>query len=200
MAPESKWMRGEQMDRIQTVREEIYDYFHTQSSKITRGLGERRFAAYYTCMHLIKDASESLGVHRKSGFSKDPFVAYIEFWGIMQAIIVLQDVIFELYWVVTGGKLEANHYPARAELRELRNLCAGHPARREHKLPLAMAFMARGFGRYDQISYEKWEEGVGTTFPKVNLGDFIDKYIVEACEQLANIFAEMKSRWPSPKK
>jgi len=53
-------------------------------------------------MYLLQDTSESLYVHRIKGFANDPHEAYIEFWGVMQAIFIQQDAISELYEAVTS--------------------------------------------------------------------------------------------------
>lgn len=41
----------------------------------------------------------------KKGFSEDPHEAYLKFWGVMQAIIIQQDSICELYWAINDEKL-----------------------------------------------------------------------------------------------
>ena len=48
-------------------------------------------------MYLIQDTGELVQSHMKHGFSSDPWLAYIEFWGVMQAIFIQQDAINEFY-------------------------------------------------------------------------------------------------------
>jgi hypothetical protein len=80
------------MDQILETRQEIYNFF--QSNKSCQNIffnsaREERYVAYYTSMYLISDATESLWVHRKKGFSEAPHEAYLEFWGVMQAIVMI---------------------------------------------------------------------------------------------------------------
>jgi len=116
------------MIRIGDRRQEIYDYFHNNrgcQQFFFEPAREQRYAAYYTSMYLVQDTSESLLAHRLTGFSSDPHVAYIEFWGVMQALIIQQDSISELYEAVTAKKLDTRALNSWQEIRTLRNSCAG---------------------------------------------------------------------------
>jgi hypothetical protein len=62
------------------------------------------------------------------GFSRDPMRAYIEFWGVMQAIAIQQDAICELHKAVVGSRPDKDQIgPTWKDLKEKRNQCAGHP-------------------------------------------------------------------------
>jgi len=166
------------MKHILDVREEIYDYFHGSSEcqkyffrsdgeglvdivsndDIIKTNSEDAYAAYYTSMYLIKDTGEAIFSHMDKGFATDPWQAYIEFWGVMQALFIQQDAICELHKAVKGEKLEKKNEPEKFrawnELRDFRNLCAGHPAKRGSGMP-KRTFMGRSFGTYSAIKYEK---------------------------------------------
>src|SRR5208283_2330368 len=76
------------MNRILAVRSKIYDQFHGSKAgpeHFFKDENAEAFAAYYTSMYLIQDTGESVAAHMKRGFSSDPWSAYIEFWGVMQA-------------------------------------------------------------------------------------------------------------------
>jgi hypothetical protein len=199
------------MENILEIRERIYNYFHgnTACQKFFfADAQEERYAAYYTSMYLLQDTTESLSVHRERGFATDSHLAYIEFWGVMQAIFIQQDAICELYWAVTGSKLTVDNLGSWQKLRLLRNTCAGHPAKREHPKsePLTRAFMGRNFGDYSSFTYEKWEKPKHNTLskspldnishPQVKLGSLIDAYAKEATETLQKILRHMEKEWP----
>ena len=192
-------MRGI-MDR----RQEIYDYFQVNAMCQKYFLlpeNGGHLAAYYNSMYLLQDSTESLWQHRSKGFADDPLQAYIEFWGIMQAIIIQQDSIGQLYETITGISLKekVKKLPSWMAIRELRNTCAGHPTiSNEHSKtnPVTRTFMGRGFGSYDEITYEQWQEGIGTTHPTVDLGALIDAYAGEAEALLVDLFNELKRKWP----
>ena len=191
------------MEGVAQRREEIYDYFHANAAcqqYFFDSSHEDEYVAYYNSMYLLFDTTEALWQHREHGFSRDPLLAYIEFWGVMQAAIIQQDSIAENHQVVVGKSLdpEAAGLASWQEIRRVRNTCAGHPARRDKpkRAPMTRTFMGRAFGNYDSITYEQWQQGVGMTHPRIQLGALFDAYAIEVELQLANVLAAMKQRWP----
>jgi len=189
------------MERIIRTREAIYNYFHssTECQKFFFDLAnEEKFAAYYNSMYLLQDTTESLWNHRQSGFSENPLQAYLEFWGVMQAVFIQQEAIAEICEIVTGQRLNPWSIKAWAEIRSVRNVCAGHPAKKDipKTAPLTRSFMGRGFGGYDEIVYEQWQQGSGTTHPRIKLGALLDEYAIEAEALLNTVLSAMKKRWP----
>lgn len=189
------------MQHVATRRDEIYNYFHGSASCqqfFFAAAQEERYAAYYTSMYLLQDTTESLMVHRSKGFSSDPFEAYIEFWGVMQALFIQQDSVSELYEVVIGNALDARNLTSWQALRTLRNTCAGHPAKKDRPKtsPLLRTFMGRNFGNYSAITYEQWQSPDGISHPVVDLGALIDSYATEAESQLAAVQKSMRQQWP----
>jgi hypothetical protein len=189
------------MNRIAGRRQEIYDYFHGNAAcqqYFFDTMHEERYVAYYNSMYLLQDSTESLWQHRNKGFSGDPLLAYIEFWGVMQAVIIQQDSISELFEVITNNKFSAKPLESWSQLRALRNACAGHPAKKDlpKSAPLSRTFMARSFGNYESITYECWEHSVGTTHRRVKLGSILDSYAAEAEGKLSEVIVSMRVRWP----
>lgn len=199
------------MDKILKTRRKIYNYF--QNNKACREFffntsREEGYVAYYTSMYLISDTAESLQVHRGKGFSKNPLEAYIEFWGVMQAIIIQQDSICELYKAIKGTELNRGNLTSWGKLRDIRNICAGHPVKKDRprSLPVKRTFMGRSFGGYSSFYYEQWEKPTSLqqpnnimaniTHPRVELGKIIDEYEKEAAEKLMEILEFMKERSP----
>lgn len=200
------------MKQIAEIREKIYNHSHSSNpcqKFFFGGAQEERFAAYYTSMYLLQDTTESLMVHRQKGFSTDPFEAYIEFWGVMQAIIIQQDSICELYWAIKNAKLDWSNLTSWKKLRNLRNICAGHPAKKDHpkQSPLTRTFMGRSFGNYSSFHYEQWHKPNSLsqpnsimdhiTHPEVELGKLIDDYAREAKDKLMEILQYLKKQWPT---
>lgn len=189
------------MLRIANRREEIYNYF-LQGAACQQfffaAAQEERYAAYYTNMYLLQDTTESLMVHRTKGFSSGPFDAYIEFWGVMQALFIQQDSISELHEAVTGSPLQTNNLTSWQSLRSVRNICAGHPAKKDRPKtsPISRTFMGRGFGGYSAITYEQSQSGGSISHPTVDLGVLIDSYATEAEAQLVAVLQSMKRQWP----
>ncbi len=185
------------MDKVLSKRQAIYDHYHS-SARCQAGftLYSDRFAAYYTSMYLIMDTGEAICVHVREGFSKDPYRAYIEFWGIMQAIIIQQDAIVELHNAVCGTpwkKLNADS--AWMKLREKRNILAGHPARKSipKSALVQRSFMGRAFGTYDQIRYETWSAATERiSLPTFDLRELLSCYDLKASQRLTKILRIMR--------
>jgi hypothetical protein len=144
------------MLRIVNRRQEIYDYFHNNrecQEFFFNAAQEERYAAYYTSMYLVQDTSESLLDHRARGFSPNPHAAYIEFWGVMQALIIQQDSISELYQAVSAAPLDVRTLNSWQAVRTLRNACAGHPAKKNlpKNFPVTRTFMGHRFGDIQRL-------------------------------------------------
>lgn len=203
--PQIMWINlilvGCRMLRVADRRKEIYSYFH-QSSTCQKffcaAAQEERYAAYYTSMYLLQDTTESLMAHRAQGFSSNPFEAYIEFWGVMQALFIQQDSISELHEAVTCNPLNAVNLESWQALRTLRNTCAGHPAKKDRPKasPISRTFMGRDFGGYSAVTYEQWQSGSGISHPTVQLGALIDNYTIEAETEMVAVLQSMKQQWP----
>lgn len=187
------------MERFLEVREAIYNHFHGSSAGpdfFFKSENRDRYAAYYTSMYLLQDAGEALYHHRLKGFSKAPLQAYLEFWGIMQALIIQQDAICELYQAVTGNKLRIGKDSAWNLLRNFRNQSAGHPAKRDHNAPLTRTFMGRNFGDYSAVTMEIWNvETDSRLHPRFKLAVMMDAYEKEAAGHLQVILTFMQKHW-----
>lgn len=192
------------MDRLLGIRSEIYVHFHASSMREDHFLqpGCRdRFAQYETAMLLLQDTGEALWTHRRREFSPSAMMAYIEFWGVVQAIVIQQDALVELGASVGAPKIYGG--VAWSELRDLRNLLVGHPAHKtsnrqasERKGP-QRAFMGRQEKSYTELTYELWDGGVEkVSHPNVKLGQMIDAYEAEAADHLAAILAHIRRTWP----
>jgi len=189
------------MEHVLTVRSKIYDQFHNSSAGPDHFFEPKNadaYAAYYTSMYLIQDTGEAVAAHLKRGFSTDPMCAYLEFWGVMQAIDIQQDAIFQIHQAIVGNTPTIQRGSSWEKLRNTRHLCAGHPANRSHGVPAPQrTFMGRSFGGYDQIKYELWDAATGTsTHPVFNLRQMINDYDLEACAILDTVLLTMTSNWP----
>lgn len=191
------------MDKVAQRRECIYNYFHSNHAcqKYFFDASRReQYVAYYNSMYLLQHSTESLSAHRRRDFSKDSHLAYLEFLGVLQAAIIQQDSIKEIYEVIVGQRLDvkAKNLAAWSQVRELRDICAGHPAKKDKPrgAPVRRTFMPLHFGSYDEIWHEQGEQGVGTTHPRVRFGALLDAYAEEVERLLSEILARMKERWP----
>lgn len=188
------------MERFLETRQAIYDQFHDSDAGpgfFFKNENQDRYAAYYTSMYLLQDTAEALWQHRQQGFSKNALAAYLEYWGVMQALFVQQDALGELFKAIIGNKLETAALAAWQALRNLRNQSAGHPAIRDRGGPLTRTFMGRNFGDYAAVTMEVWNAEAGNrAHPRHNLAVMVDAYEKEAAACLREILQFMQYRWP----
>lgn len=153
-----------------------------------------QFVAFCAAKDWLQDTAETLLWHRSRGFSSDPYPAYLEFWGILQAVVIQQDAIKELNYALTGAEL-----PARAsdsawvKLRDLRNLTVGHPNRKSAgrgQLPLRSVSGREGKS-YERIPIQVYGQKIEKT-RSLNLAQLLDEYDVEASKVLEKHFTILK--------
>ena len=188
------------MKKIEQLREKIYDHFHGSTSCANYffdGSHSDEYATYYTTMYLLQDSIEGLSEHRNKGFNTNELLAYIEIWGVLQAVIIQQDSIKTLYEVLTQNKISIPQNSNWKEIRTFRNLCGGHPVDKGRPGKRERAFMGRGFGTYDNLLIEVWNEAKGKTeFREIDLGKLIDEYAAEAVKYLQDIITILPTKWP----
>lgn len=200
------------MERLLEARDAIYAQFHASSAGRAHFFLDENaedYAAYYTAMYLIQDTGEAVYMHAKQGFAASSMAAYIEFWGVMQAIQIQQDAIGELYGAIVGRKARPTAGPGWKTLRNFRNLVAGHPANRSHGVSATQrAFMGRHRHSYEHLTYEVFDATAartappaagplrGISHPVVDLRQKITDYESEAVSILGTVLSSMRARWP----
>ena len=189
------------MMNLHNVRSAIYDQFLGSSAGAAHFFlpaNADAYAAYYTSMYLIQDTGEAIMAHMARDFSKDPLSAYLEFWGVTQEIVIQQDAIWQIYQAVVGNAPTIKQESNWRQIRERRNLCAGHPAKRDYGVTSPQrTFMGRGFGNYNHIQYELWDSSTNQrTHPVFDLRMMIQAYDAEASDVLKAVLSTMKTKWP----
>jgi hypothetical protein len=193
---------GEKMARgVLDVREEIQNTYENSSNILVYGhefggFNEMvEFDAFCACKDLIMDTQQAIETHVAKGFDKNPFIAYIEFWGLMQAVFIQQDAIFELCDVLKVTKPKP--LPQKwAELRDMRNLTTGHPANQSHGQPATRRCVTSCEQKtHDEITLAVVSNGK-TEFEKLALRGLLSDFEVEAASVLEDILAAMKPMFP----
>lgn len=118
------------------------------------------------------------------GFSNNPWRSYIEVWGYLQAIVISQDSLKELYWSITGEKLDTAPYNYWREARDYRIEIAGHPINRKNRF---RSFFGRGRHDIKRFKYERFDGQKSVSsdamapveHPEVNLADLCSHYFEE---------------------
>jgi hypothetical protein len=188
------------MKNFLDVRKKIYEFECENDYLLNLPDDTDTFDIYCVLKDLLQDTGEAIGCHMQRGFSDSPMLAYIEFWGIMQAIIIQQDAIMEFY-VLLFDKQSKNDKSTELrksnaswfKLRDMRNSCSGHPANQGSSL--TRTSMGRGayFINYDLARCTSYPRGEAP-FEEYKLIEMILEYEGEAVEVLKLILTEMKSK------
>lgn len=199
------------MLKILEIRELINNHYDASTSFQEFFSGKKKadpFASYYTSKFLLQDSTEGLMAHRERGFGDNHLLSYIEFWGVLQAVIIQQDSIKTLYKLFLRKRLKARPNSKWIEVRRFRNLCGGHPAAVKEPRGKAFkvryrSFFGRGAATYSAMNYEVWDGWKkadllnGNPIVKTKeFGVLLDLYAVEAGGYMAEILVEIKRRWP----
>lgn len=174
-------------DPVQFWRNRISEIWHEEAS-IWMFATDYTFAtkdhytAFCAAKDWLQDTAEALDAHIFDDFSSDALKAYIEFWGILQAVFVQQDAIKELGYSLTGTRLlcpEPTKGSAWHQLRDLRNLAVGHPtargAGRDTDPPKQRCVSSRETKTYKKITMSIYHNGL-VDHPTINLGTMIQDY------------------------
>jgi hypothetical protein len=100
---------------------------------------------------------------------------------------------------VIGSKPTIANKPDWSKIRDVRNLCAGHPANRDVGVPTTQrTFMGRGFGHYNRIQYELWDARAPSqpSHPAFNLSAMIMAYDAEGAQALNTVLCALATKWP----
>lgn len=146
----------------------------------------------------LQDTAEVLLAHRAKGFNFDAMAAYLELWGVLQAVYVQQDAIDILYRVVCEKKfLFEECDPDWKDIRVLRDRAVGHPAYADRTDVKGSVSIGRERKSYDRIAFQAFVKGGPSWTETIALGAMIDKYDQVAAAQIKNITAALTARLDS---
>lgn len=152
---------------------------------------EDRYFAFCAAKDWIQDTADALDTHREQEFSKSASNAYLEFWGIMQAVFIQQDAILELQYSLTGERTLPRKCvaPKWHEIRDLRNLSVGHPTKKGGKtVPRARCVTGRQSKSYNCIPLTIYSHG-DVMSKDLNLGKLLEEYDTEASLLLDDLYS-----------
>ena len=191
-------------DPVLFWRDRISEVWHQESAFWMRHSSysfatDDQYIAFCAAKDWIQDTSEALSAHMRTDFSSDPIKAYLEFWGILQALFVQQDAICEMIYSFTGSR-QLMPEPIKGsgwqELRDLRNLSVGHPTAKgasKTGIPTARCVTGRTKKTYRNITLSIYRNG-STDHPAINLKEIIQKYQIEAEPFLRYCFCRLLSQ------
>jgi len=88
---------------------------------------KEKFNRTCSAMDVIDDVLFALNSY-KSNQHDDQGTAYLEIYGVLQALTIQQDAVRELHSIIVGGSLNLEaSYPEVRAIRDIRVKAAGHP-------------------------------------------------------------------------
>lgn len=154
---------------------------------------EADYLGFCAAKDLIQDTAEAIIYHRTRGFPGDYNASYIELLGLMQAIVIQQDSIRELYRVFGLLWEKPEEGSAWEELRTVRNLATGHPARSDRPGPLQRCVLDRLDRSYSCVVLHVYSTGKDRNIEhrRLELGSVLDRYDDEAARRVTPIAAAL---------
>ena len=103
-----------------------------------------------SCLDVIGDTELAIAAYTAQELGPDKGAAYLAVYGLLQALFLQQDAIFNLCESL-GISDTISNYPRLQEIREMRNASIGHPTKRGRKPPFSyhaisrLSLSSRGF-------------------------------------------------------
>lgn len=188
--------------RVMQVRDEISSLWHrtmpTWHKQPNSGFNSLdHYMAFCVAKDWLQDAGEALLVHRTRGFSANHYQAYIELWGILQALFVQQDATKQMYYAVELSWVNPEKITAWDTLRDLRNLVGGHPTKQGRSPVVRRSVTPRATMTYSNIGVMVYEQGHCRS-EQLRLGDMIDAYDDEAAAYLQQVLEKLQAQIGRP--
>jgi hypothetical protein len=132
---------------------------------------QRDFNFICSAMDIIDDILFALRSYTTQHHD-DQGLAYLEIFGVLQALFVQQDAVRQLYRIVTGGAINLEtEYPDIKAIRDVRVRVAGHPVGGAGGSHFIVRYTVSKWG----FELWKYDQTGGRTTEEVNLPGLIKK-------------------------
>lgn len=97
-----------------------------------------------SCLDVIGDAELAIAAYSAGEFGKSDGPCYLATYGLLQALILEQDAVFNMCESL-GVPEKLDNYPQLKEIRGIRNVSIGHPTKKERPKsePVSYHFISR---------------------------------------------------------
>ncbi len=149
---------------------------------------------YCVAMGVLEDASLALEYYENSGLKGNDGLIYLKLYGVLQAVVLQQDAICNLYKIIIGRDLK----PKWSKIRNLRNLTVGHPIkcvrnRNKSNEIIKRCYITRMSKDRRELYLSIWNKREGTDKQvKINLLILYRSYKKEAIKYLKEVTVKLK--------
>lgn len=157
------------------------------------------YAAFCVAKDLLQDTHEGWLDIRAKKIKSMSMARYIEFWGLLQAIIIQQDALNEMHLALSDQKLPKaiTEKDEWKNFRQLRNELAGHPVNnvKQKKFRIRSSISRNGL-THSTAQVTKYDSQKGKSeIYFISLEGYIDSYYRYATLAVYLCYRSMRERW-----
>ena len=186
------------MRRISTLEHKIRGYVNN-ANLFDRYFDDRpddEWKALCVSMNILGDTCLALEYYEASGIGDDYGEKYLKLYGVLQAIILQQDSICQIYRIFLGSVLQPGSDPAWKRIRNLRNLTVRHPVEKNDKNGNKRCFISRVSIENDSFQVMIWnKDKEQKEFEDINLTTLYEEYKTGTVEYLKSIYQAQIKKW-----
>ncbi len=157
-------IKGKEHQSIHEQEERIRDLINEPRKQYTLIKKLGLWHQLCSCLDVIGDTELAIAAYTSQELVTNTGAAYLAVYGLLQALILQQDAIFNLCESL-GINDTISNYPRLQEIREIRNASIGHPTKRDRKRPFSyhaisrLSLSSEGFQLYtsDETGTSKFE-------------------------------------------
>ncbi len=191
------------MKRISTLERQIRDNDNKANLYGRFGHDLDKWNTLCVAMDTLGDSCLALEHYEVFGMGQEDGEKYLKIYGLLQAVVLQQDSIRQLYQVFLGSNLKPDYDSAWGKIRKLRNLTAGHPIekrpegkdKKSGRTGIQRCFISRVTicgGGFQLIIWNKDE--ARDEFVDVDLKGLYQAYKLEAIKYLETILEAKNKR------
>lgn len=121
------------MRRISALEQRIRNYANKANLYGRFGHDLDKWNILCVAMDTLGDSCLALEHYEVFGMGQEDGEKYLKLYGLLQAVVLQQDSIIQLFQVLLGRNLKYDADSEWGKIRELRNLTAGHPIEKRPK-------------------------------------------------------------------
>jgi hypothetical protein len=177
------------MKRISSLEQQIRGYINKANlSKKYSGNNLDEWNTLCVAMDTLGDSCLALEHYEASGIGQEAGEKYLKLYGLLQAVILQQDSIRQIYKILLGSNLRPNPNSAWRKIRKFRNLTAGHPIEMRDENRIKRCFVSRATICHRGFQLIIWNKGdARNEFRDCDLNGLYQEYKLEAVRYLETI-------------
>ena len=173
------------LKRAQTIRNEVNNR-NLYDQRFNNSLDE--WSALCVAMDTLEDTCSALGEYETSGFKQNLGEQYLRIYGFFQSVFLQQDSIRQLHRTFLTNDWLVDDASSWQQLRNLRNLTAGHPLEKKSKGDTERCFISQVMIKNDSLQLVVWIKNTNENrIQDVDLKSLYDDYKCEAIKFLDTI-------------